>query len=114
MVSPELMAFIVGVLLRFAVPIVLTLAAIWFFRKLDRRWQVEAAERVRLQMTLAAAQRTPCWEQKQCPVEKRATCPVYLEKGLPCWQTLRDKDGNLKPACLECEVFSEAPVMAKT
>jgi hypothetical protein len=110
MAAPELVAFIIGVLLRFAVPIVLTAVAVWFFRKLDRRWQTEATDRVRLQMAMLAAQRTPCWEQKQCVAEKRATCPAYLEKSVPCWQIFRAKDGNLKPACLSCGVFRGAPV----
>ncbi len=109
----EVAAFIIGVLVRFVIPIALTLAAIWFFRKLDKRWQTEAEERMRLQMALAAAQRTPCWEQKQCPAEQRATCPVYAQKGVLCWQVLRDKEGNLKTACLECGIFRDAPVPAK-
>ncbi len=109
----EMAAFIIGVLVRFVIPIALTLAAIWFFRKLDKRWQAEAEERMRLQMALATAQRTPCWEQKQCSAEQRATCPVYAQKGVPCWQVFRDREGNLKPACLECGVFRDAPVLAK-
>ena len=109
MVAPEWGAFIIGLLLRFAVHILLTLAAIWFFRKLDRRWQAEAAERVRMQMALMAAQRAPCWEQKQCSAERRASCPVYAQEGVLCWQVFRDKDGNLKPACLDCDVFRDAP-----
>lgn len=110
MAAPEWVAFLIGVLLRFAVPIVLTVVAVWFFRKLDRRWQVEAAERVRLQMALAAANRIPCWEQRQCSAERRAVCPVYAQKGVLCWQIFRDKDGNLKPACLSCDVFRDAPL----
>ncbi len=112
MAAPELIAFLIGVLLRFAVPIVLTVVAVWFFRKLDKRWQAEAAERVRLQMAMMAARRTPCWEQKQCVAEKRATCPAYAEKGVPCWQIFRAQDGNLKPACLNCSVFQDAPLAA--
>ena len=104
------LAFVVGVLIRFAIPVALTLAAIWFFRKLDQRWKAEAEELTRLQMALALAKRTPCWEQKQCPPEKLDSCPVYAQKELPCWQIMRDKNGNLKPACLECGVFRNAPL----
>ncbi len=110
MAAPEWVAFIIGVLLRFVVPIVLTVVAVWFFRKLDKRWQAEAAERVRLQMALATANRTPCWEQRQCSAERRAACPAYGQKGAPCWQIFRDKDSNLKPACLSCDVFRNAPL----
>jgi hypothetical protein len=58
-------------------------------------------------MALALAKRAPCWEQKQCSAEKRESCPAYVEKGVPCWQVLRDKQGNLKSGCLECEVFRQ-------
>ncbi len=102
--------FVIGVVVRFAIPIALTIVAIWLFRKLDARWQAEAAERVRAQMALMPALRTPCWEQNQCPAERRATCPAYAQKDVPCWQVFRDKDGNLKLACLDCVVFRDAPV----
>jgi hypothetical protein len=104
------LAFIVGVLIRFAIPIGLTLVAIWFFRKLDQRWKTEAEELTRMQMALAMAKRTPCWEQKQCSVEKRESCPAYAQKGVPCWQVMRDKQGNLKPGCVDCGVFRDAPI----
>jgi hypothetical protein len=106
----EIAVVIVGVLLRFAIPIALTMLAVWFFRRLDRRWQAEAQERARLQIAMAAAGRTPCWEQKQCSPAQREKCPVYGQQGVPCWQVFRDKDGNLKPTCLDCGVFVDAPV----
>ncbi len=104
------LAFVVGVLIRFAIPLALTLLAIWFFRRLDLRWKAEAEELTRLQMSMATARRTPCWEQKQCSPEKRESCPVYAQKELPCWQVLRDKNGNLKPGCLDCGVLLNAPL----
>jgi hypothetical protein len=104
------LAFIVGVLIRFAIPIALTLVAIWFFRKLDQRWKAEAEELTRMQMALATANRIPCWEQKQCPPEKLASCPAYAQKEVPCWQVMRDKSGNLKPGCLDCGVLRNAPI----
>jgi hypothetical protein len=104
---------VVGLLVRFAVPIALTIFAVWFFRRLDRRWQAEAQERTQLQIALTTAKRTPCWEQKKCSEESRASCPVYAQKNLPCWQVLREKDGNLKPACLDCGVFRDAPMPVK-
>jgi hypothetical protein len=102
-------AFVTGVVIRFAIPIVLTIAAVWFFRKLDQRWKAEAEELTRLQMSLAMAKRTPCWEQKQCSVEQRDSCPAFAEKGQPCWQAMRDKQGNLKSGCVDCGVFRNAP-----
>lgn len=102
------LAVAIGLLVRFAIPIAVTVVAIWFFRRLDRRWQAEAQERAQLQMALTAAGRTPCWEQRQCSEERRASCPAYAQKNLACWQVLRDKQGNLKPACLDCGVFRDA------
>ncbi len=106
------LAFVVGVLVRFVIPIILTVAAIWFFRKLDKRWKAEAEELTRRQMALATAQRTPCWVQKQCSPEKRETCPAYVQKDAACWQVMRDKDGNLKLDCLDCGVFRNVPLHA--
>ena len=108
----EVAVVVIGLLLRFAIPIALTVLAVWFFRRLDRRWQAEAQEHARLQMALAAAGRTPCWEQKQCSPERREKCLAYQQQGVPCWQVFRDKDGNLRPACLECGVFVTAPAPA--
>jgi hypothetical protein len=107
------LTFVVGILVRFAIPIGLTLVAIWFFRKLDQRWKAEAEELTRLQMALATAKRTPCWEEKQCSAEKRASCPAYAQKDAPCWQVMRDKQGNLKPGCVDCGVFRNAPILAQ-
>ena len=109
----ELFAVVIGILVRFAIPIALTILAIWFFRRLDRRWQAEAKEQVQLQMALTTAKRTPCWEQKQCSAEQRASCPVFAQKNVACWQVMRDRDGNLKPACLDCNVFRTAPAPAE-
>ena len=110
MVAPEVMlTFLVGVLVRFAIPIALTIVAVWVFRKLDQRWKAEAEELTRLQMSLAMAKRTPCWEQKQCSPEQMASCPAYAQKSVPCWQVMRDKQGNLKSTCVSCSVFLNAP-----
>ena len=114
MSAPEVtLTFVVGVLIRFAIPIALTLAAIWLFRKLDQRWKAEAEELTRLQMSLAMAKRTPCWEQKQCSVEKRESCPAFAQKGQPCWQVMRDQQGNLKQGCVDCGVFRNAPALVE-
>ena len=107
------LAFVVGVAIRFALPIGLTLIAIWYFRKLDQRWKAEAEELTRMQIAMATAKRTPCWEQKQCPPDKRESCPAYAQKEVPCWQVMRDKNSNLKPGCLDCNVFRNAPVPAQ-
>jgi len=41
--------------LRFVLPIAATLLVIWFFRKLDAKWQLEAQQQLRARLALAAA-----------------------------------------------------------
>jgi hypothetical protein len=105
-----LAVFLFGFVARFLLPIALTLLVIWFFRKLDAKWQVEAQQQVRARLALAAANHTPCWEQHQCSAEQRAACPAYQANHLPCWQVFRDQEGRLRESCLECDVFLAAPV----
>ena len=107
-----LAAILLGVMVRFVLPLAATLLVIWFFRKLDARWQIEAQQQLRAQLALAAANHTPCWEQRQCSAEKRALCTAYQNSHMPCWQVLRPTDGRLREACLECHVFLSAPVPA--
>ena len=105
-----LAAVLLGILLRFVLPIALTLLVVWYFRRLDAKWQLEAQQQLRARLVLAAANRTPCWEQRQCSVERRADCPAYQSSPLPCWQVFRDQEGRLREACMECDVFLSAPV----
>jgi hypothetical protein len=49
---------------------------------------------------------------KGCSEEKRQNCPAFSQTGVPCWQVFRTKNGLLKEACLECEVFRQAPIPA--
>jgi hypothetical protein len=107
-----LAAVLLGILVRFVLPIAATLLVIWFFRKLDARWQIEAQQQLRARMALAAANHTACWEQRQCSAEKRALCPAYQNSHMPCWQVFRATDGRLREACMECDVFLSAPVPA--
>ncbi len=103
-------AVLLGVLVRFGLPIAATLLVIWFFRRLDAKWQIEAQAQLRRQMAVAAASHTPCWEQRQCSPERREMCAAYQNNHMPCWQVYRDKDGRLRESCLECDVFLAAPV----
>jgi hypothetical protein len=99
-----------GILVRFVLPIAATLLVISLFQKLDAKWQAEARQQLRAHMALAAANHTPCWEQRQCSAERRETCLAYQSSQVPCWQVFRDKDGRLRESCLECDVFLAAPV----
>jgi hypothetical protein len=100
-------AFLSGTLLRFGVPIALTILMIYLLRKLDARWQAEA-ERHPAQF---AADQVKCWETKGCPPELRIACQGFLHSTeQPCWQTFRAENGYLKEICLDCNVFRNAPI----
>jgi hypothetical protein len=107
-------AVVIGLLVRLAIPIVLTMVVVWLLRKLDARWQAEGEQRLRTQMAQVTAQMTPCWDQRDCSTERRAECVAYGRRDMPCWLIMRQRNGELKEACLGCDVFRKAaiPVMA--
>jgi hypothetical protein len=99
----SLLIILGGVALRLAIPILGTLVLIFFLRKLDNRWQAEAA----LQVT--AINKPECWKIKGCPPEEVIQCEG-ANSPLPCWQVYRQPNGYLNEECLSCTVFTEAPV----
>jgi hypothetical protein len=101
----SLLAVIVGLLLRLAIPIALTALLIFFLRKLDARWQAEA------ELPQPVAQTVECWKIKDCPPEQLENCVAH-ESTLPCWQAKRLPNGYLREECLTCEIFTEAPMPA--
>lgn len=107
-VFTSVLAVLAGILLRFGVPILVMIAAVYFLRKLDIRWQEEA--RQQLPVVTVSVPQIPCWEVKGCPPEKRQHCAEFLNPEVPCWQQFRASDGQLKDDCLDCNVFRNAPV----
>lgn len=101
----SLFAVITGFAFRLAIPMAITAIAIYFLRKLDTRWQVEAEER----LLGPAVEKPNCWEVNNCSPEERESCPGYQSEQ-PCWQTFRAENGYLQERCLGCEVFKQAPV----
>ena len=101
---------LIGLLVRFGLPILGTVLVVWFFRRLDAHWQAEAERQLHMQAPRVLSDRVPCWDQRNCPPELRNNCRAYLQQGIPCWQLYRDQDGRLKEACLSCDVFRKAPV----
>jgi hypothetical protein len=102
---------VVGLLLRLGVPLLLTAGAIWLLRRLDARWQHEA-EQTRTQLLQVPVAR--CWELRNCPPDRAAACPAFLDQSQPCWQTFRDQQGNLRPRCLACQLFRQAVIPTST
>jgi len=99
----SLLAILLGLLLRLAMPIALTAMLVFILRKLDTYWQNET------QMPQSNVQTVECWKLKNCSTEQRKTCVAY-QASLPCWQAKRLPNGYLREECLSCKVFTEAPM----
>jgi len=98
------LAILAGILIRLALPILLTAILVHYLRKLDAHWQQEAEKPV-----LKVKPR--CWEIKNCPPKYFAECAA-MRSFLPCWQVYRLPNGHLREKCLDCEVFINAPLPA--
>jgi hypothetical protein len=98
-----LFVFLTGVFLRLALPITVTLIAVYFLRRLDVRWQNEAGPRG------AQVEKPKCWNINNCPPEARRTCAGFNSPE-PCWQAKRLSSGYLQDECLTCDVLRGAPI----
>jgi MerR family transcriptional regulator, heat shock protein HspR len=47
----------------------------------------------------------PCWSIRNCPEEKRKSCPAVLDIPLPCWEIKHRRCSRQDP-CAECEVYT--------
>lgn len=95
-----------GILIRFVIPIGITVLLVWYFRRLDQQWQEEAK-----QTSVRAIPQNPgCWKINKCSAEQRAICRAYANREKPCWQVYRSEDGLLQEKCLGCDVFKKAPL----
>ncbi len=102
----SLLAILIGLAVRLALPVMVTLIAVYLLRKLDAHWQKQAeAELAR------PAEEVEAWDLKNCPIEKRSPNPETTSS-LPCWQTHRLPNGYLNDECLSCEVFRDASAPA--
>ena len=101
-----LLALLLGVVIRVAIPVGITILMIYFLRKLDARWQAEGQL-----VAQASVEKPECWKTNDCSPEQMANCPGYLS-AQPCWQAFRTQDGHLKEKCLGCGVFKNAPIPA--
>ncbi len=95
-------AILAGIVLRLAIPVLITAIIVHFLRKLDERWQSEAKR------APAQVEKPACWEIMQCTPEQRRDCPAFTSP-LPCWQVRRLANGYLREECLECKVFQTSP-----
>ena len=97
------MAILAGIVVRLAIPILVTALAVYFLRRLDAHWQSEAKN------APVKVEKPECWKIKGCSPAQRKDCPGYISI-LPCWQARRLSNGYLRQECLECKVFLKAPV----
>ena len=102
---------VLGVLVRFGLPILLTALVIVGLRRLDNVWQSSAGE-PSLAIARIIVENSGCWLTKNCSQELRARCAAYQHRDKPCWMVMRDDHGQMKETCLGCEVFKSAPVPA--
>lgn len=100
-------AMILGILLRIAVPILVTILIITILKRLDERWKqetdVEADQ-------MAKARNVRCWDMNNCPADQLAKCKAYQDPNTPCWQVFRQENGRLQERCIGCDIFRHAPL----
>lgn len=96
-------ALLIGVALRLVIPILITVLAVFFLRRLDAHWQSEG------KFVPLSVKKPECWKINNCPPELRKTCPGGLSP-LPCWQAMRLPNGYLQDKCFDCRIFRSAPV----
>ena len=96
-----------GLLVRLALPLTVTLVAVYFLRKLDAYWQAQAEAEIEARAILV--EKPECWKVKHCHPAQRKACPSF-KSPKPCWQVFRQPNGYLHEECLACQVFLNAPI----
>ena len=108
----EIFGVILLFVLRFGIPIGITLLLAYALRRLDAHWKAEAEAKVdREEVRQVAISQEPCWQLRSCPPEKRDLCPVYAHPNEPCWE-VRSANGHLPQTCRDCHVLGRALVLA--
>jgi hypothetical protein len=101
--SAAAFAVLVGLAVRLAVPILLTVLVIIGLRSIDQHWRIEA-EQAPLKV-----EKPQCWKTQGCATAQRKACLGY-KSALPCWQAFRQPNGYLDEKCLGCPVLVRAPL----
>lgn len=99
------LAILAGLALRLAIPIAITLLAVYILHKVDVRWQEEAA----FTPATVDVEKPRCWDIHNCTIEQRSQC-TSPGSAAPCWQAYRLSNGYLREECLDCQVFHQAPI----
>lgn len=102
------------ILVRFGIPVVVLFAigylAYRFQRRpgaaFDRAGTEELSDFNHGKIVPQRLRPSHCWEIKGCPLAKRASCPAYNRRYLPCWMALKlANGGHLNHECLNCPLF---------
>jgi hypothetical protein len=101
-----ILALLLGLTVRLGLPLLVTLLVVIGLRRLDGRWQKEAE----LERNLLVRDEEPCWKEQGLSMDEIKV--RVSESGKPCWQIHRLSNGYLREACLDCEVFINAPAPA--
>lgn len=99
------LAILIGLVVRVALPVAITILVVSYLHKLDERWQLEAENE--------EPQPDPeqSWGLLDCPIEQGKISPA-IASIFPCWQMKRLSNGSLNDNCLTCEVFRNASIPA--
>lgn len=103
-------------ILRLGVPLAITLGVSYWLRRLDKKWQAEAASRQATTLAQREIERQPqpraieppekpCWQVHQCPDAERDCCPAFLKAPVPCWMARYLTGGRLPAKCYGCALF---------
>ncbi|MBK7452117.1 MAG: hypothetical protein IPP55_08315 [Anaerolineales bacterium] len=106
METNALFALMFGLVVRLGLPMLVTLLVVIGLRRLDTRWQKEAE----IERNLLTRDEEPCWKEQGLAMDEIKARAA--ENGKPCWQIHRLSNGYLREACLDCEVFVNAPALA--
>lgn len=100
----SILVFVLGVIIRLGLPLLVTTLIVIVLRRLDMRWQKEAE----IERNLLVRDEEPCWKEQGLSMDEIKARAA--ESGKPCWQIHRLSNGYMREACLDCEVFINAPV----
>ena len=106
MTTNEIFAVLLGLFVRLVLPLLVTMLIVILLRALDTRWQREAEK----ERGLLIRDEAPCWKEQGLSMEEIKA--KAAASGMPCWQIHRLSNGYLREACLDCEVFLDAPIPA--
>jgi hypothetical protein len=102
--------------LRCIVPLILTIGIGYALNRMADRWEKEAAAARpatqgrpgAIPLPVPAQTAAPCWSVKGCSPEKRAACPAYRQRALPCWLARTRVEGVLPSTCVDCDLYKGA------